>query len=270
MASCPTSPMNNIVNTKAWLHHPDLRLLREDNYLVRPWLDAWRQEICSWQIKDFHHFYSQPNCKPLFSSLPLSFDQKYYTVPESLKIINELLLFQFGTRDEIKVFLADLYSVLDRKNQKCNCILVHSPPSAGKNFFFDLVVDYFWSKGQLGNPNKMNQFAYQEAPGKRILLWNEPNYHSEEEDMLKMILGGDNYTVRVKNKMDVAVGKTPVIVLTNRFIQLMREEAFKDRVHKYFWSRCPKLKQYTKKPNPLVFIPLLLHWGILTSDDLAM
>lgn len=74
------------------------------------------------------------------------------------------------------------------------------------------------------------QFAYQEAVCKRILMWNEPNYDSEEEEMLQVLLGGDACTVRVKCKQDVAVGKTPVITLTNRRLALQRERSFTNRV----------------------------------------
>ena len=262
MEQSPTSPMNGIISTPQWLDNTDLKLLREDHYLVRPWLDQWRAKVTYWTIWDFHEFYNREFCRPIFAAGPIPVDQYYYNVEESLQIIIQLLQHQFLSERAIREFLITLSNICERNIPKTNTILVYSPPSAGKNYFFDLVMDFYWNRGQIQNPNKHNQFAYQEAVGKRILLWNEPNYHSEEEDQLKMLLGGDACTVRVKCKQDMAINKTPVIILTNKKLPLQREKAFADRVKQYEWRSAPFLKDKTKKPTPLCYVPLLLAYGI--------
>lgn len=143
----------------------------------------------------------------------MDFQDCYYEREESKDILLNLLRYQFDDDYELCIdFVRNLFNVCERKIPKLNTFLIYSPPSAGKNFFIDAVMDYYWNRGQLGNPNRFNQFAFMEATNKRIILWNEPNYESSSTDQLKMILGGDANTVRVKNKMDSAVYRTNVSI----------------------------------------------------------
>ena len=93
---------------------------------------------------------------------------------------------------QIKSFLTTFYNILERKLPKCNTICVWSPPSAGKNFFFDVYLHYLMDYGQLGIMNKTNNFSLQEATSKRVLLWNEPNYEDAYTDTLKMLTVDDS------------------------------------------------------------------------------
>jgi phage/plasmid-associated DNA primase len=115
----------------------------------------------------------------------------------------------------------------------------------------------------LASPNKQNIFAYQECVNRRILLWNEPNYSAEETDNLKMLLGGDNFTCRVKYKNDVSVQRTPVIVLSNEWVAFMKDETYDHRIVVYSWQYAPMLKEYSSKPHPLVLLELYEKYGIL-------
>lgn len=123
---------------------------------------------------------------------------------------------------------------------------------------FGLLLSY----GQLGQANRHNLFAFQEAPNKRVLLWNEPNYESSLTDTIKMMFGGDPYTVRVKNRMDAHVKRTPVIILTNNTVPFMYETAFSDRIIQYKWNAAPFLKDYELKPHPMTFFLLLSKYNI--------
>nr|CAD7606348.1 unnamed protein product [Timema genevievae] len=114
--------------------------------------------------------------------------------------------------------------------------------------------------------NKRNNFSLQEATGKRILLWNEPKYESAYTDTLKWLTGGDSLSVRVKQKKDSHVYKTPLIVPTNNRIGFMYEEAFRDRIKNYTWKAAPFLKEYDKKPNPLVAFEVLVYWKIIERE----
>lgn len=77
------------------------------------------------------------------------------------------------------------------------CIIL-SPPSCGKNFFSDAVCAFFLNYGQYGTANKTNNFAWADGAGKRLVLWNEPNYEEFSVDKMKEILGGDTTRVHVK------------------------------------------------------------------------
>lgn len=190
-----------------------------------------------------------------------SFD--YGTREESLEWIDQLMKFQFEEDEEkITHFLTSLVDVLDKKLAKCNTLVVHSPPSGGKNFFFDMIFAILLNYGQLGQANKHNVFAFQEAPNKRVLLWNEPNYCSSLTDTIKMMLGGDPYTVRVKHLNDLHVKRTPVIVLTNNVVNFMTDKAFNDRIVKFKWKAAPFLKEIDCKPYPLAFFDLLDKYNV--------
>lgn len=196
--------------------------------------------------------------KPLFIM-----SMNYGSVEESYDAIIELLKFQCDDDEEkIVIFLNALVDVLDRKIPKCNCICVKGPPSSGKNYFFDMILALCLNYGQLGQANRHNVFAFQEAPNKRVLLWNEPNYESSLTDTIKMMMGGDPYTVRVKHSMDTHVRRTPVIVLTNNTVNFMVEPAFNDRIVKFQWKAAPFLKNYEFKPYPLVFFDILNKYNV--------
>lgn len=207
--------------------------------------------------------YSDPTCTPCFSATNGRPQDMYYDVERSVELLTTLLQFQFQ-HEELAIFdfLQKLFDVIDKRSVKCNSILVYSPPSGGKNFFFDTIMSFLLNKGQMGNPNKNTSFAYQECAGKRVLLWNEPNYEASEVDKLKMILGGDQYTVPVKCRMDVAVQKTPVIILTNKVVGLMVHAAFEDRIAQYRWRTAPFLKDYNKKPHPMSIYYLFKNYSI--------
>ena len=256
------SPVKAIFNHTKWLTDETLQFVRPDNKIAQSVLDTFSQLIVNWTMHDFYRMYTAPEASPCFIASNNQPDEYYYNIPYSVTILNSLLLFQFGSEEPIRDFLKLLYNVVEKKAGKTNSILVYSPPSAGKNFFFDTLLSFLLNKGQLGNPNKHNHFAYQECPGKRILLWNEPNYESSQEDMLKMVLGGDNYTVNVKCQKDVAVAKTPVILLTNRLIRIMSAPAFVDRIKVYHWRAAAFLKEYNKKPHPMSIYILMEKYKV--------
>lgn len=259
----PTTPMTNIVKTRPWLENDDLCYTREDDTAFKTCIDVLQSKVTTWNIFDFQIFYRAHSTVPLWNSLDPDLSEMYYDNEQSVDVLKKLLDFQFGSDyDRIVEFLTSVFHVCERKIPKLNTILIHSAPSAGKNFFFDMILCFYWNKGQLGNPNRNNQFAYQEAVNKRILLWNEPNYESSQTDMLKMVLGGDNYTVDVKYKQKVAIYRTPVIILTNNVIPLMRDPSFNDRVRQYRWETCPMLKEFACKPRPSAWLDLLEYYQI--------
>lgn len=266
----PCCPMIGIVNSDAWLNDDDLMYIRKDNKIVNNVLDAWAQKTCRWSIFDFNTFYSRDDCKPTFWAGYRAFEDVYYTIDESIHIVDKLLEAQFHDNVQVKDFLHALFNVVERKVPKLGTILVHSPPNAGKNFFFEIVLDYYWNRGQLGNLNRHNQFGLQEAVGKRILLWDEPNYEPGMVETLKNVTAGHPFSARVKCQADCAVYSTPLIILTNRVISIMHGAAFETRIKQYRWSAQPFLEQYTKKPNPLCFYPLMLKWGIIMPNPMDM
>lgn len=260
----PVCPLAGIVSTRQWLTHPDLKMFRGNHDIVKSFLDGKAEEICYWTMHDFYNFYNQENCNPTFLAGYQSVEAKYYNLDDSVTILNKLLQYQFDEDvASIKNFLTWVYNIIERKIPKCNTLCIYSPPSAGKNYFFDCFIHFLWNCGQLGTVNKTNNFSFQEATSKRILLWNEPNYEPDFTDTLKMITAGDAFTVRVKQQKDSHVYTTPLIVLTNNRVGFMYEAAFQDRVKTFNWKQAPFLKEYDRKPTPLAAFEILVYWEII-------
>lgn len=198
------------------------------------------------------------NAEPVFN-----YGVTYGTLDESVKIIDDLLRHQHSDdQEEISRFLTAVVDIIDKRIPKCNTLVVISPPSAGKNFFFDMIFSICVNYGQLGQANRHNLFAFQEAPNKRVLVWNEPNYESSLTDTIKMMTAGDPFTVRVKNKPDMHVRRTPLIVMTNVQVDFMYDHAFVDRLIKFRWTPAPFLKECEFKPYPMAFFEILNKYNI--------
>lgn len=200
---------------------------------------------------DFISLYEKTN--PLFDAPHGNISQYYMDVPSSYAAIVELLEYQLGS--DVPDFVTNLYNLLERRVPKKNCMEIVSPPSAGKNFFFDAVVSFYINRGTIHNFNKYSSFPLQDAVGKRILIWNEPNCESSAFETIKKIFGGDVDSVAVKYSSDMTVTRTPVIVLSNHET-FPRIPAFNHRMFRYRWQTCPKLLEYDKKVNPLALINL--------------
>ncbi len=217
-----------------------------------------------WPIQKYNEMYSDEECVPLFSASYGQFDSYYYNLKNSVTVLEDLLKYQFHDDGElINKFVTDLFNVLERKIPKLNCLCVVSPPSAGKNFFFDAIKDYYLNCGFMGTLNRYNSFPLQDIAHRRVVFWNEPNYSSEKLDELKAILGGDTCTVGVKYSSDVPIYRTPIIVTSNNHCSFMGHPTFADRVVNYNWQGASYLKNFDKKPNPLAIYELFKKYGLV-------
>lgn len=244
----------------------DVEEFRNDDILTDPKskdyiqasFDDFGKDINNYSIRDLYNNFKLYTKPPIFMA-----SMAYGSLSESFEVIDNLLKFQFNDDEEsICIFLKSLIDVLDKKLPKTNTLCVQSPPSAGKNFFFDMIFAICLNYGQLGQANRNNVFAFQEAPNKRILIWNEPNYEATLTDTIKMMLGGDPYTVRVKHSFDQHVRRTPVIILTNTTVPFMVDTAFADRIVKFKWKKAPQLKDIDFKPYPMCLFDILNKYNI--------
>lgn len=263
----PICPPEAIVKHKVWNSNDELRFKSLKDREIDAAIRLFKDKLCTYSIHDFHEMYSQEDCNPIFSAGYGSFSTYYYNVENSIRILDELVHYQCGEEIEcVHDFLETLYNVLERRIPKLNCIVIHSPPSAGKNYFFDAVKDYYINCGHLSNANKYNNFPFQDAEGRRLVLWNEPNYSPEFLEPIKELLGGDSTCVNVKYQHDTPVYRTPIIVLTNNLVSFMTHDAFTDRIKVFNWSAAPYLKDYDKKPHPLAVYHLFDKYGFNKRD----
>lgn len=256
LSKCAVCPLTEIVYTREYLTNPNVACKRLDSRELKDAVDTRGSIINTWSLEDFKKFYDDITIIKIWSSRSLeSFDNYYYNYEESTTITYKLLEFQMG--NDLIPFCVTLMNILECKLPKTNCFIVISPPSAGKNFFFDAVRDYFLNCGQMNNPNRYNQFAYQDCHNKRVIFWNEPNYESKETENLKMLFAGDNLSANVKCKPQANVKRTPVIITSNSRPNFVNNAAFADRISVWHWQSAPFLKNYEKKPRPDAVIDLL-------------
>lgn len=293
-------PLEGIKNEKCFLE--DDYLTDPDNSnRVNEAIKFWANKINNYTLKDFYLMYLKTNGNTLMGkayntflenydsedilnhktqlnyklakeeySYIFSRSKVYYSLEESTLLLDRLLKYQFDDDEvEIASFLQHLVNVVDFQppnnpysNIKCNTFLVYSPPSAGKNFFFDTLLTLCLNLGQLGTANKSNNFAFQDAANRRIILWNEPNYESSMTDYLKTLFEGGDTKVRVKMLGDTHVKRTPIIILTNNIVNFMSDRAFTERIKQYRWKAAPFLKDCLLKPYPLSFFEILLKYKI--------
>lgn len=254
------------IKSEACFLNDDFLTDPDNSNKVNEAIKLWSYKINDFTLKQYFDMYNTNSKEDLIFSR----SKVYYSIEDSTNILDKLLIHQFDDDEsEVKDFLQHLVNVVDRQpedrpfsNIKCNTFLVHSPPSAGKNFFFDTLFTLCLNLGQLGTANKSNNFAFQDAANRRIILWNEPNYESGMTDYLKTLFEGGDTKVRVKMMGDTHVKRTPIIILTNNHVNFMSDTAFKDRIKQYKWKTAPFLKECLLKPHPLSFFEILLKYEI--------
>lgn len=264
----PCCPPEAFYNVKEFYNNPHLNHIDDNCKKIRVALRNWCARIREWSVTEFNDYYSSGKITPYFNAYSRDKKQVYYDVRTSVQIAEELLCYQFDNDgDLVSKFLYDVYAIVDKLVPKRNSMCIVSPPSAGKNFFFDAVASYFLNYGMFGTANKTNNFSWADGAGKRLVLWNEPNYETFHVEKIKELLGGDTTRVHVKYKGDQPLQGPPIFLLTNNTLSICNDPAFADRLVTYEWKSAPFLKQYNKKLNPLFFFELLTKWITIVNPN---
>lgn len=244
----PTCPPDAFVYIKEYMYNSNVNYILPNDKKVVHKIRLWCNKLALWSLSDYNNYYNDPKVHPYFNGYGKAFDEIYYTIDESIEITTQLLMYQFDDSTEsIFHFLLDLYNIINKKIPKLNTLAVYAPPSPGKNFFFDAVAAFFINYEVLGTANRTNTFAFQESAGKRLIIWNEPNYESNHVNEMKALVGGDCCKVAVKYLGDQPIQGAPIIMLTNDNLSIFGMSAFKDRLRLYRWRTAPFLKECVKK-----------------------
>lgn len=254
-------PIADVTLTKFWRKSEYCFLLKQDKVFKRA-LQTVKTILMSYTFMDFIELYLEKS-SPVWGNIYLR-DDYYYTIEESVEIIEELFTYQMGDEsvdldvDVVCDFVNQLYQVCERKMQKKNCIYILAPPTSGKNFFFDSLFSFYLNIGSQQNLRKGVGFPFDDCVARRLNYWNEPNFAPSFEEELKQLIGGDPFSVETKWENKNMVHKTPIIIMSNK--EVFHEQAFKDRMIRYLWRRAEYLKKYTRKPHPLTFAALVLKY----------
>lgn len=257
----PCYPISDIKITDAWLASP-FRSLTDKNEQFPTAMFNIRTRMTRWKVDDFMKYYIKYPCQ--WSAVACDFGDFYLSIIESAEEIYKMLQFQlyvtYGDRDNfVKIidFLNKLYAVAERKDKKTNAIYVVAPTSSGKNWLFDSLCAFYLNVGMISNYTRACQFPFEDAPNRRLLMWNEINFMDSAVDTVKMLIGGDPFSANIKFKTHQVIHRTPVIILSNP-PNVLTDPAFRDRVHLFRFHQYPYLKDIKKYPHPLA-IPFLWY-----------
>lgn len=266
MTSCITAPINAVVKHPIWLNDEICCYLTIGDKAVDTVLNRLQNLTCTWSVEDFYKMYSKPGTKLIFHALSEHPSEYYYNVSESLDVLNRLLLHQFHHDCElVEMFVTSLYNIVERKVPKMNTLVILGPQCSGKSYFFDFLCAYFLNVGKLCTANRYNMFAFQDADSRRIILWNEPNYHDDYIDLLKELLGGDTTNVTVKYKRECPISRTPIIILGNEKKSFMNNTVFRNRYQCFHWVQADFLKDELRKPHPLALYFLFRKYNLVAT-----
>lgn len=256
------TPPQNILYTGFWINSR-FRYYNKSSSLVKNCFHNIQQQLVDMSVKDLFLKTRSININRLIYVGPWNnIRTYYYNITDSVRVLDSLLEFQYGGRQERYRFLLDLYNLLDRNVPKKNCMLVVGPPNSGKNYFFNCVIHSCINFGQMGNFNKFTNFPMMECIQRRVILWDEPNFEPGAEEILKTIFAGDTTNVKVKYQGDAVLLRTPIVVLSNSDI-FPKNEAFNTRMYREQWRRASWLKNLKKRPHPLAWFYLLLKYKLI-------
>ncbi|AFP74562.1 nonstructural protein 1 [Papilio polyxenes densovirus] len=260
----PTWPLEHILDTKDWLESEWCTYIAGDKQIQRTFQILMKITM-NMTFEELRMLYQNENTMPIWGATgSKDLLKTYFSLDESETIVEELLDYQL-TNDRLEYFddlfdakrrfITDLYEILEKKHQKTNTFQIVSPPSAGKNFFIETVLAFYWNTGVIQNFNRYHSFPLMEAVNRRVNYWDEPNFEPDATETLKKLFAGTALKASVKFQKEANVQKTPVIITANR--DKFTSEVWDDRIIKYEWYQCPMLKKYTKRLHPFVWCYLV-------------
>lgn len=271
----PTWPLEHVFQTKEWLDGPFGTWVSSDKTVKRA-IEIFSLQTMHYTYTQFVDYYRGLECNPIWAAPSFNgFTDYYHTLDESIDIIERLLNYQceqdeylseMSQNNAKKVFINDLWDILEKKRPKQNTFQIIGEPSAGKNYFIDAILSFYLNTGIILNFNRFSQFPLMEAVNRRVNVWNEPNFEPAALDTIKMLLAGDPLKVNVKYQKEQYLQKTPIIVMTNKPV-FPNELAFHDRVCTYYWKRAPFLKECHAKLHPMIW-QYLINTYVLESIDM--
>lgn len=254
-------PIDSIVYSDVWINSI-YKFIRKSDPEFKTVMDVFNSQLCYksireiyewWKLKTFL-FWEQKDFR--FSG------REILPLDQSIEITNNFLLFQCGgTEDGVKQFLIDLLNIMDKRLNKKNTLEVVSPPSAGKNWFFDSIFIFCGCSGQVLNANKNTNFPLDQCFGKRVLIFNEPNFETSFENKLLMLFAGDPMNDQAKYQSVCEIRRTPVIVTSN-VSKFPNIKVWNDRMIRYRWCTAPMLQQIKQYCHPFTFPALLEKYCI--------
>lgn len=254
----PTAPISAILSSTAF-HTSLYRFYNPKTFWFQNCFQEYAHLYLDMSIIDLYNF--TQNANPVYACPRGDVLKYYYSIEESVRIIEELLYFQCGSFENVQQLLLDVFNVFERKVAKVNTFILYGEASSGKSYFNDMIVNDAFHYGVVQNFNKFISFPLQDCTNKRLLTWNEIQLDPGQMKIIKLLLGGDILTARVKYEPDAIIHITPIFCTSNQYPFPM-DKPFNDRIISYMWRGCMQLRKYNKKPYHLCLYSLLQKYII--------
>lgn len=247
-------PIQACVDCESWINHEHLSIYDKSDPEFKQAITQLQRKYALLSYEDLilvHKSAKTPHyLKRQFINQPV--DGFYMDVEESTDTMVKLLEYQLGKRWYLEFIRA--HNIFNRGATKQNTVHICGPPNCGKTYFADWASSFYINVGQIGNFNRYSNFPLNDAPNRRILVWNEPNVEPSAFDTVKMLTGGDPLPANVKYQSGAVIDKTPVIITTNTPLFAEEDMVWKSRC--IFWDFKPAemLKEITRKPHPAAYI----------------
>ena len=162
----------------------------------------------------------------------MSLNEKYVIYPDSFfyDVDTSIILFRrilaFNSIDELS-FIKSVESVLNKSEMKLNSIWLTGPTNAGKSLVCNSIVESARFFANIMEFDERTAFPLNDAPGKRVLLINEPVIADKRIELIKNMMEGQDVAINVKHKKGISLPRTPLIISSNKDL----------------WHYCPSEKQ---------------------------
>lgn len=196
---------------------------------------------------------------------PLSEDHRFYNIPTSMRIFEQWIKHHNIDRDK---FLADTFAVLTQKKPKINCIVLEGVSNAGKSYIMRGLKYISHSYGEI-HAGDTNAFQFSNCINTNIIYIDEPRISPEIAEQMKLVMEGCPTKVKVKNRDDEILKRTPIVMTTNSPVWKWcgtERQAMKNRMFHYKLIKAADwLKYCTKSLNPGIWKDLF-H-GMMTKEE---
>lgn len=257
-------PFHASCETDAWMEDPNLASFDKSDSDYKKAVSYVQRKTQSLTYVDLLHWYSVADKGPVWYSRK---DGHYLPLLESWKVVHGILLHQYGSVVYVREFLVRLFNILEKQLPKKNAMFIYGPPNCGKSYVIENLLSFYINIGHGSNACKGESFPFNEFPGKRVLIWDEPLIAPSFMETVKLISGGNPASVNVKHQNFSVVNRTPLIFTSNNQIFDSGDAMWSTRIYFEKWKSTPDLKNVVGAPNPLCLLILWLQYNIIPFND---
>jgi hypothetical protein len=185
-----------------------------------------------------------------------TFDDSYYDIDTSVVWLGKILAFNNIDKDK---FFEDVMAVMDKSVIKINTIWFYGPSNAGKSLVANSIVESARFYANIMDFDERTSFPLNDAPGKRVILINEPDIGERRIELVKNIMEGQDVAINVKNQRGVTLPRTPLVFCSNKTLWhfcLTEANAIMNRCYMYTFATYDELIHCKKKLHPLLWTKL--------------